>query len=36
MNELILIGTGIVVARVLFVWYMTPAKSAAAGGTRRR
>jgi hypothetical protein len=25
MNELILIGTGFVLARVLYVWYSTPA-----------
>ena len=36
MNELILMGTGFVIARVLFVWYMTPAKSTPEGRSDRR
>ena len=36
MNELVLIGTGFVIARVLYVWYSTPAKSTADAGNDRR
>ena len=32
MNELILVGTGFVVARVLYLWYLAPKK---ATGTPR-
>jgi hypothetical protein len=32
MNELILIGTGFVLARVLFIWYRTPAAARKNGG----
>ncbi len=35
-NELILVGTGFVIMRVLFVWYRTPAKTTATDGNRRR
>lgn len=29
MNELILVGTGFVVARVIYLWYIAPRKAAA-------
>ena len=35
-NELILMGTGFVIVRVLFVWYRTPAKTTADGANGRR
>lgn len=30
MNEWVLVGTGFVLARVLYVWYVAPKKAAAA------
>jgi hypothetical protein len=35
-NDLVLIGTGFVMARVLYVWYVAPRKARATNPTERR
>jgi hypothetical protein len=35
-NDLVLIGTGFVMARVLYVWYVAPRKARATNPTQRR